>query len=587
MAYQTKVLTIVRANPAIDAQVFSVFGPGKVLLATGKKFDSDPANVWFNVVVPPGQGDGWLQGSNVDEVPDPERPEINPEDFVRQCILVERSFNVIPENAPWLVSADFLIARAQIETKLKNLGAASGSDAVGPLRVSSAEWSDFLTNGKPLSDGYGPRDFDYPMLQVYAAGYRMRADAKAMSEQSPTQGNDPFIPSYLNLFHAYLADVKAALAIRQSETDATKKISDVLTHNQFASLKAREQFSALDESDTIPHFVALTEALLNSELKQAFDLIKQAAPDELPQANPGEAPWMSFAEREMQDGVSEATSADRIKSYFSATDFGPVHEGIPHWCGAFVAFCIKQSGHEETIPKGAALAANWKQWGQSVPLGSSEIPVGAVIVLTPGENTNTSGHVAFFSEAMPETKQIRLLGGNQHDEVNKTPFSISRMAAIRWLETEPSSTGAAGQAQFNLKAAGIPQKFREFGDMIVDRFSRSGFSKEQQLAALANAIGESGLDPKCVSPGTERSFGLFQCNQTAGLGIGFTVEQLSDPEINIGIIIKEAKKFTEFTSAHTVADAIRAFVKFIERPKHPEADIIKRMAIAEKLQKPT
>ncbi|WP_156951853.1 hypothetical protein [Bradyrhizobium sp. WSM1743] len=586
MAYQTKALTIVRANPAVDAQVFSVFGPGKVLLATGKKFDSDPANVWLNVIVPPGQGDGWLQRSNVDEVADPERQEIEPEDFVRQCILVERSFNVVPENAPWLVSADFLLARAQIETKIKNLGPVPGSDAVGPLRVSSAEWSDFLTNGKPLSDGYGPKDFDYPMLQVYAAGHRMRADAKAMSEQSLADANDPFIPSYLDLFHAYLTDVNAALAIRESEKDSTKKISDAVTHNQFASLKAREQFSALDESDTIPHFVSVTEALLNSELKSAFDLIKEAAPDELPQASPGEAPWLHFAEQEMQAGVSEATSVERIKSYFAATDFGPVHGSIPHWCGAFVAFCIKQSGHENSIPKGAALAAHWKQWGQSVPLGSSEIPVGAVIVLTPGENTNTSGHVAFFSEAMPATKQVKLLGGNQHNEVNKTPFSSSRISAIRWFETESSSAGAAGQASFNLEAAGIPQEFRQFGDMIVDRFSRSGFSKEQQLAALANAIGESGLDPNCVSPAPEKSFGLFQCNQKAGLGIGFTVEQLTNPEINIGIIIKESKKFTEFTSAHTVADAIRAFVKFIERPKHPEADIIKRMAIAEKLQKP-
>ncbi|MDA9500652.1 hypothetical protein XI05_24885 [Bradyrhizobium sp. CCBAU 11357] len=424
------------------------------------------------------------------------------------------------------------------------------------------------------------------MLQVYAAGHRMRKDAKAMSEQSPTEGDDPFIPSYLDLFHAYLADVNAALMIRKSQTDATKKVSDALTHNQFASLKAREQFSALDEDDTIPDFVAITEALLNSELKKAFDLIKQVAPDELPQANPGEAPWLPFAEQEMQNGVSEASSAPRIKSYFAATDFGPVQGGLPHWCGAFAAFCIKQSGHGDTVPKGAALAAHWKQWGQSVPLGSSKIPVGAVVVLTPGENTNTSGHVAFFSEDMPATKQIRLLGGNQNDEVNKTAFSISRIAAIRWLETEPSSTDAAGDAQFNLKAAGIPKKFHQFGDMIVDRFSRSGFSKVQQLAALANAIGESGLDPNCVSPAPEKSFGLFQCNQEAGLGIGFTVEQLTNPEINIGIIIKESKKFTEFTSAHTVADAIRAFVKFIERPKHPEAAIIKRMGIAEKLQKP-
>jgi uncharacterized protein (TIGR02594 family) len=592
MAYKTNTLTVVRAMPGLDGQVYSVFGPGKVLLATGKKFDTDPANVWFNIIVPPGQGDGWIPKANCDEVPDPERPDVDPESFVRQCILVERSFNVIAANAPWFVSADFLIARAIIETGIKNPGAGPSSDAVGPLRVSSAEWGKFLADAKPLSDGYSPKDYDYPMLQVYAAGHRMRVDAKAISDLNPIDAagaavsTDPFLPSYLDLFHAYLTDAKTAIEIRKAESDATKKISDVLTHNQFADVKARQPFSAIDEANTITSFVAATESLLNTALKNAFDLIKQFAPDELPQTSPGKAPWLDAAKAEMASGVTEATKPDRIKSYFAATDFGPVGASLPHWCGAFVAFCVKQSGNEDSIPKGAALAANWKQWGQSVPVASQAIPLGAIVVLTPSPGTNTSGHVAFFTQAIPATNQIKLLGGNQNNGVNETSYSTSRLSAIRWLETEPASAGAAATGKFNLKAAKVPQKFWQFGDMIVDRFGRAGFSAEQQLAALANAIGESGLDPNNKSKPPERSFGLFQCNQTAGLGIGFTVEQLTDPETNIGIVIKEAKKFSEFTAAHTITDAVRAFVKFIERPLNPEADIIKRMTIAQKLQTP-
>ena len=100
---------------------------GKTLLSTGKKFDSDPNNVWFNIIVPPGQGDGWIPKANADEVPDPERPEVDPESFVRQCILVERSINALAADASRFVSADSLIARAIIETGIKNPGAAPGS----------------------------------------------------------------------------------------------------------------------------------------------------------------------------------------------------------------------------------------------------------------------------------------------------------------------------------------------------------------------------------------------------------------------------------------------------------------------------
>ena len=590
MAYETTKLTVVRAKPEIDAEVFSVFGAGKILMATGKKFDSDPANVWFNVIIPPGMGDGWLPKANVTEVPDPARPDVDPESFVRQCILVERSFNVIDANAPWFVSADFLLARAIIETGIKNPGPAAGSDAVGPLRVGSPEWNAFLASNQPFAKAFGPKDFDFPMLQVYGAAQRMRVDAEAISKESPSDAaaaasKDVFLPSYLDLFHAYLTDAKTAFKIRTQENDAAATIGNTVSADQLASIKARPQFNAVAGTDTLASFVSKSEATLNDAFKQAFELITKFAPDELPQPDPGKATWLDTAKAEMAAGVTEATQPDRIKSYFAATDFGPVGAAIPHWCGAFVAFCLKQSGNGDSIVKGAALAANWKGFGQAVSPGADKIPVGAVIVLTPSPGTNTSGHVAFFTESVPATKQIKLLGGNQSDAVNVTAFSTSRLAAIRWLETAPQSAGAAS-GKFNLKAAGVPKKFWQFGDMIVDRFARAGFSAELQLAGVANAIGESGLDPNEESDPPERSFGLFQCNQKAGLGIGFTVEQLKDPEINIGIIIKEIKKFDEVVSAHTPLDAVRAFVKLIERPANPEGAVIKRMKIADNLMKP-
>jgi len=589
MAYELIKLTDLQATPSADAERFGRLGTGVVLFATGKKFKgAGAANEWFNVLIPPGIRDGWIPAANCKEVPDPERPGVDPEMFVRQCILVERTFNDAPSTAPWFVSADFLIARALIETNMTNPGPDAGSDGVGPLRVSSKEWDSYLQNGG-TQDGYGPADRNFPMVQVRGAAYRMHADAKAISAARPTNpavagSDDPFLPSYLDLFHAYLTDPKTALAIRDAENDANKKVGDILTQDQVTAIGARRQFSEIKSSMTVVDFGKKTEEVLNAALKEAFDKVKQFAPEELPQAKPGKATWMDFAIAEKNAGVTEKTQPDRIKSYFADTDFGPVGASIPHWCGAFVAHCIKESGNGSSIPKGAALAANWKAWGQRLPVGTMDVPVGAVVVLTPSPGTNTSGHVGFFAGFQAVTKKVTLLGGNQNDGVNETPYDLSRVAAIQWLETAPVGTGAA-TGKFNLKAAGVKQDFWQFGDMIVDRFSRAGFGPIQQLAALANAIGESGLDPKAKSPGTERSFGLFQCNQTAGLGIGFTVEQLTNPEINIGIIIKETKKFAEFAKAATIDAAVDAFVRFIERPKDTTGAIKRRLEIAGQLSK--
>jgi uncharacterized protein (TIGR02594 family) len=509
------------------------------------------------------------------------------ESFVRQCILVERSFNKLDSTAPWFVSADFLIARALIETNIENPGPSVGSNAVGPLRVSSSEWSRFLTSGSALAEGYKPTDYDYSTLQVYGAAYSMHVDSKAISDAIPRDSraqitDDPFIPSYLDLFHAYLADARTAIAVRSAESDQTKTLGDVLSQQQIAAIIARSQFNGLDASTKISDFVAKTESILNTALQAAFNEIKKLAPDELPQSQPGKATWFDFAVSEENAHVTEATQPGRIKSYFLATDHGAVgpHAPIPHWCGAFVAFCISQSGNGKSIPKGAAVAAKWKGWGVKVPIGSDRVPVGAVVVLTPSPGTNTSGHVAFFVSL--GAGKVKLLGGNQSDEVNETSYSTSRLAAIRWLETQPVGNGAA-TAKFDLAAAGVPKKFWQFGDMIVDRFGRAGFSEVQQLAALANAIGESGLDPTIKSPGAEQSFGLFQCNRTHGLGKGFTIDELKDPETNIAIVIKKAKNVSQFFLATTMETAVGAFVRFIEIPLDIPGATIKRIKIAKKL----
>lgn len=122
---------------------------------------------------------------------------------------------------------------------------------------------------------------------------------------------------------------------------------------------------------------------------------------------------------------------------------------------------------------------------------------------------------------------------------------------------------------------------QQMADLIRKKFKDAGFSDAQAEAAVANAVAESGLNPKAHNTTNgEDSVGLFQMNRNGGLGTGKTVEQLMDPNTNIDLAIEAAKKSKAFMSASNVNDAVAAFVKDVERPKNQQAAIEKRIQIA-------
>ena len=146
---------------------------------------------------------------------------------------------------------------------------------------------------------------------------------------------------------------------------------------------------------------------------------------------------------------------------------------------------------------------------------------------------------------------------------------------------EPEATTTPtlpGSIQFDLSS--IEPARRPMAQRIINAFAAAGFGPIQQAAALANAKAKSGLDPAIKSAGRERSFGLFQLNMDGGLGAGHSVEELKDPDTNIGIIIKEAKKFPQFSSAQSLHDAVNIFLRKVERPAHPEEEVAERLKIA-------
>ena len=56
-----------------------------------------------------------------------------------------------------------------------------------------------------------------------------------------------------------------------------------------------------------------------------------------------------------------------------------------------------------------------------------------------------------------------------------------------------------------------------------------------------------------------------------------------NPDINIAIVIPEAKKYAEFVSAGTLDRAVSAFVRDVERPADVSGQIANRLNIAQKL----
>src|SRR6185436_16249841 len=99
-------------------------GPKKISLdIMDEAFDATPGDGTvsgdFRQVSCRGQV-GWLKNGTYELA---DREDFVPEVFVSQCIIVERTVNNRAQTKPWFISADYLIARALIETiKPENSG---------------------------------------------------------------------------------------------------------------------------------------------------------------------------------------------------------------------------------------------------------------------------------------------------------------------------------------------------------------------------------------------------------------------------------------------------------------------------------
>ncbi|MBN9315490.1 MAG: hypothetical protein J0I99_07130 [Devosia sp.] len=137
----------------------------------------------------------------------------------------------------------------------------------------------------------------------------------------------------------------------------------------------------------------------------------------------------------------------------------------------------------------------------------------------------------------------------------------------------------------NFESPEIPEMRRDVARLVALRFAEAGYGTIQQIAAIANAIAESGLKADAKSPEPEKSYGLFQLNLN-GVGHGHDPAELKDPNRNIAIMLAHIATLSAnaaFKATASVHDAVAIFVRDFERPADAAGAIIRRSAIAQTL----
>lgn len=171
--------------------------------------------------------------------------------------------------------------------------------------------------------------------------------------------------------------------------------------------------------------------------------------------------------------------------------------------------------------------------------------------------------------------------------INKAPDSlIQLMNVVQSQQAQPSTPTqpivVALEPARKESSRSIPPGGEKMASLITQQFAEAGFGRIQQIAAVANAIAESGLNPSARTSDTD-SVGLFQLNRQGGWGSGYTVEQLLDPKRNTALVIVGLSKNPDFKTASTLEEAVTAFVRAM-RPPNMEAEIQRRLRIARALQ---
>ena len=114
----------------------------------------------------------------------------------------------------------------------------------------------------------------------------------------------------------------------------------------------------------------------------------------------------------------------KILEWFGKVGHSWVKNDETAWCAAFVGAMLEESGIESTK---ALNARAYLEWGKSVPIDKAQ--PGDIVVFWRGNPNGWQGHVGFFHAKVGDN--IRVLGGNQRDQVNLALYPADRLLGVR------------------------------------------------------------------------------------------------------------------------------------------------------------
>lgn len=122
-----------------------------------------------------------------------------------------------------------------------------------------------------------------------------------------------------------------------------------------------------------------------------------------------------------------------VVAYYAEAGHPEVKDDSVPWCAAFVGAVLAKAGVQGT---GSLLARSYESWGEKV--SPEDIQPGDVIVFPRG-NSSWQGHVGFVAGLAGD--KVRVLGGNQGDQVNVKAYRLSDAIAIRRAKEPRTSVG--------------------------------------------------------------------------------------------------------------------------------------------------
>ena len=123
-------------------------------------------------------------------------------------------------------------------------------------------------------------------------------------------------------------------------------------------------------------------------------------------------------------GAHERTDRQELNAYFRTAGYNIDPVDTP-WCGYFVSSLLTNMGIKPAEQPG--WSRSYLDWGQGVSL--SEAKAGDIVVFQRG-NDPTKGHVGIFM-GFDANGNIRVLGGNQSDQVKESIYSRHKLLGVR------------------------------------------------------------------------------------------------------------------------------------------------------------